>query len=76
LSVGNIGYNGASVPVIGGAGFIGSELVHKLTNQGAKVVAVDNLVNGRPESLRRVPRDRFQLAIADIRDSECVADSL
>ena len=60
--------------VTGGAGFIGSELVRQLAAQGAKVVVVDNLVNGRRENLDGLPGDQVQLVVADIRDSECMAD--
>ena len=38
-----------SILVTGGAGFIGSNLVKKLLNEGNRVVAVDNLVLGRKE---------------------------
>ena len=61
------------IVVTGGAGFIGSELVHQLISLGASVVAIDNLVNGRPENIRGVPRDRFQLVVADIRDHKRIA---
>ena len=60
--------------VTGGAGFIGSELVRQLSEQGAQVVIVDNLVNGRRENLDGLPGDRVQLVVADIRDSKGMAD--
>ena len=41
-----------SVLVTGGAGFIGSNLVKKLLNEGNRVVAVDNLVLGRKEFIK------------------------
>lgn len=62
--------------VTGGAGFIGSEIVHQLVAQGCKVVVVDNLVNGRSENLDGLPGDRHQLVVADIRDSEPIEDLL
>ncbi|MBI3708338.1 MAG: GDP-mannose 4,6-dehydratase, partial [Proteobacteria bacterium] len=52
------------------AGFIGSELVRQLAASGGKVVAVDNLRNGKRENLDGLPPDRVQLAVADIRDVE------
>lgn len=60
--------------VTGGAGFIGSELVRQLAAQGTKVVVIDNLVNGRRENLDELPADRVQLVVADIRDSQRMAD--
>ena len=60
--------------ITGGAGFIGSELVRQLAAQGTRVVVVDNLVNGRRENLVGLPADRVRLVVADIRDSERMAD--
>lgn len=56
------------VLVTGGAGFIGSELTRQLVERGDEVVAVDNLVNGRRESLEDLPTATCRLAVADIRD--------
>lgn len=42
-----------TVLVTGGAGFIGSHLVDELLGRGHRVVAVDNLANGRRENLAR-----------------------
>ena len=61
------------VLVTGGAGFIGSELVGQLTGQGAYVIVVDNLVNGRQENLEELPTSSYRLWVADIRDEERVA---
>jgi len=58
------------VLVTGGAGFIGSELVSQLTIQGAYVIVVDNLVNGRQENLRQLPSDCYRLVVSDIRDEK------
>lgn len=54
--------------VTGGAGFIGSELVRQLADQGATVVVVDNLINGRRENLDGLPANRVRLEVADVRD--------
>lgn len=45
-----------TVLVTGGAGYIGSHACVELLNAGYQVVVVDNLVNSKPESLRRIER--------------------
>ncbi len=62
----------ARVLVTGGAGFIGSELVRQLLDQGDEVVALDNFVNG---SRANLPAGEARLTIveADIRDRAAVA---
>lgn len=65
-----IKFTGKTVLVTGGAGFIGSELVAQLTAQGATVKVVDNLVNGRLENLERVPGERLEIHVLDVRDQE------
>ena len=52
--------------ITGGAGFIGSHIADKLTEQGYDVVVVDNLSNGRRENVSK--RARFYEA--DICDSD------
>jgi UDP-glucose 4-epimerase len=54
--------------VTGGAGFIGSELVRHLLGQGAEVIVVDNLVNGKRANLDGVAEGRVRLVVADVRD--------
>ena len=58
------------VLITGGAGFIGSELVRQLVEQETKVIAVDNLVNGKSSNLMGLPEDKCQLAVTDIRDEQ------
>lgn len=65
---------GSKVLVTGGAGFIGSELVRQLVIEDAKIVVVDNLVNGRRDNLEGLPIDRVKLVVADIRDHHRMAD--
>jgi UDP-glucose 4-epimerase len=69
-------YKGTKVLVTGGAGFIGSELVLQLASRGIRVVVVDNLVNGRRENLDGTPPNLVKLVVADIRDSQRMADLL
>lgn len=64
------------VLVTGGAGFIGSELVHQLAADGYHVVVVDNLVNGRRENLADLSPASVKLAIGDIRDAGLMRECL
>jgi UDP-glucose 4-epimerase len=60
--------SGTKVLVTGGAGFVGSELVHQLCECAAEVVVVDNLVNGRRENLAGLPGEQVRIEVVDIRD--------
>lgn len=64
---------GAKVLVTGGAGFIGSELVRQLAEEGASVRALDNLTNGHRENLEGLSQDRVELVEGDIRDERIVS---
>ena len=61
------------IVVTGGAGFIGSNLVDALLDDGHTVLVVDNLSTGRFENLYRVKdaarENRFAFHQVDIRDS-------
>ena len=59
--------------VTGGAGFIGSELVRQLVQQGAEVAVIDNLVNGKRENLKGLPDGQVRLTVIDIRDTQRMA---
>lgn len=64
--------DGKKVLVTGGAGFIGSHIIDLLIDEGcAEIVAVDNMVRGRPENLAdALARGPVRLLEGDIRDRE------
>ncbi len=53
--------------VTGGAGFIGSNLAHRLVEMGRTVRVLDNFSTGRPENLASI-RSSIELIEGDIRD--------
>ena len=62
-----------AVVVIGGAGFIGSNLVDELMVQGFHVTVLDNLLDGKLENLSRWKgNDRLEFVRGDIRDRDLV----
>ncbi|MEQ1739358.1 MAG: UDP-glucose 4-epimerase GalE [Methyloglobulus sp.] len=66
-----------TVLVTGGAGYIGSHACVELLQAGYQVVVVDNLVNSKIESLKRIQEiTGKQLAFyqVDIRDHDALAD--
>ena len=59
--------------VTGGAGFIGSAIVRKLLDEGARsIVVIDNLLTGRERNLEEI-RSRIEFERADIRNYEEIA---
>ena len=58
-------YESKPVLVTGGASFIGSHLVEKLVDLGAKVTVVDNLSSGKLENLKEV-WDKINFVKADL----------
>lgn len=62
------------VLVTGGAGFIGSNLVKQLVNEGHDVVVLDNLMSGYKSNLDPFPHIRF--IQGDTRDEIAVADAM
>ena len=53
--------------ITGGAGFIGSHLVHELVRQGQRVTVFDNLSGGKLENLAAV-KNKISFIQGDIRD--------
>ena len=43
-----------AILVTGGAGYIGSHLCVELLQRGFEIIVVDNFMNSKPESLKRV----------------------
>jgi UDP-glucose 4-epimerase len=66
---------GKRVLVTGGAGFIGSHIVDLLCDEGCvEIVALDNMVRGRPENLKRaLTRGPVRMVQGDIRDGKLMA---
>jgi len=60
--------------VTGGAGFIGSELVHQLADRDNEVTVVDNLVNGLRDNLNNISTNNVKLEVVDIRNEKQMAD--
>ena len=61
--------------VTGGAGFIGSNLVHRLAAQGARVRVFDNLSSGRLENLAGLEQ-AVDFVRGDLRDAAAVRAAL
>jgi nucleoside-diphosphate-sugar epimerase len=66
---------GKRILVTGGAGFIGSHIVDLLCDEGCtEIVALDNMVRGRPENLRSaLARGPVRLVQGDIRDRKLIS---
>lgn len=65
----------STVLVTGGAGFIGSHTSVELLNAGYDIIILDNFVNSKPESLKRIKEltgKNFKFYQADIRDEEAM----
>ena len=65
----------STVLVTGGAGFIGSHTSIELLNAGYDIIILDNFVNSKPESLKRIKEltgKDFKFYQADIRNEEAM----
>ncbi len=59
------------VLVIGGAGFIGSNLCEALLDKGYEVTCLDNFITGKRENVEHlIGNPKFKLIVEDIRDFE------
>ena len=66
--------------VTGGAGFIGSNYVHKLVQRGENVTIYDNLSrSGAPRNMTWLEesfgKDAFRLTVGDLRDADLLTES-
>ncbi|WP_051329085.1 NAD-dependent epimerase/dehydratase family protein [Geminicoccus roseus] len=78
ISAPSVARPASPIVVIGGAGFIGSNLVHDLLVEGEEVVVLDSLARPGVERnltwLQRSNNSRLHTCIADIRDATMVND--
>lgn len=64
------------VLVVGGAGYLGSELVPLLLDRGYRVRVLDSLLFGE-QSLNRVKKHpKFELSVGDVRDIQAVVQAM
>lgn len=71
-------YEGKRVVVTGGLGFIGSNLVLRLADLGARVTVVDSCVQGCGSNLFNIApaADRIEVLKADIGEPDCISQVL
>jgi nucleoside-diphosphate-sugar epimerase len=62
--------------VTGGAGFIGSGLVHRLAADGERVRVLDDFSTGRRANLRGLPQGLVEVVVGDLRDPKAVAKAV
>ena len=67
--------------VVGGAGFIGSNIVDKLIEQDHEVVVIDNLSTGKKENISYVGHlkrnvELCEVDISDASHSECLTECM
>jgi len=61
-------FDGKTVLITGGAGFIGSNLARRLVELGAKVRVVDNLITGHRKNIEDLIGNGLEFIEGDIRD--------
>ncbi len=60
------------VLVTGGAGFIGSHLVDRLVEEGARATVLDTFTTGRPDNLAHLSPDQVAVVRGSVLDAELV----
>ena len=72
------GYKDKEILVTGGLGFVGSNIVIRLVDLGAKVTIIDNMLEGSGANLDNIKdiRDKTNLIIGDIRNDEDVKKAI
>lgn len=64
-----------SVVVTGGLGFIGSHIVERLVQLGARVTVLDNMCSGKIENIEGFCAD-VKVVVDDIRNEDCLVETL
>ncbi len=63
--------------IVGGAGFVGSNMVEELMKRGARVVVYDNLSSGNYDFIKQYESNKeFRFIKADILDTKTLNDSI
>ncbi len=74
------GEGGPAVLITGGAGFIGTNLAHRILSYGGRVIILDNLQRPRVERnlrwLRAQHAERLTVVVADVGDARAVAGAV
>ena len=68
-------YQGRTVCVTGGAGFIGAHLAHALVHHGASVSVIDDLSNGREANLAPI-KDRVRFVRGSVLDHRALESAM
>ena len=74
------GISGRPILITGGAGFIGTNVAHRLLTQGHRVLVFDNLARPGVEQnlrwLRDTHGDQVDVEIADVRDADALRQAV